>query len=78
MKTKKEVIQYLMEEVEKMIPLKIISKRKKFDEVTFTVDNNCKIEFYFNTVLGARKVKIHLLYLYLWQHTILFLKVIYN
>lgn len=34
MKTKKEVIQYLMEEVEKMIPLKIISKKKKSGTVT--------------------------------------------
>lgn len=57
MKTKKEVIQYLMEEVEKIIPLKIISKRKKFGEVTFTVDNNCKIEFYFDTILGGVKGK---------------------
>lgn len=57
MKTKKEVIQYLMEEVEKMIPLKIISKKKKSGTVTFTVDNNCKIRFYFDTVLGGVRGK---------------------
>lgn len=57
MKTKKEVIQYLMEEVENLIPLKIISKKKKFGEVIFTVDNNCKIRFYFDTVLGGMKGK---------------------
>lgn len=57
MKTKKEVIQYLMEEVENLIPLKIISKKKKFGEVIFTVDNNCRIEFYFDTVLGGVRGK---------------------
>lgn len=57
METKKEVILYLMEEIEKLIPLKIISKKKKFGEVTFVVDNNCKIEFDFDTVLGGARGK---------------------
>lgn len=57
MKTKKEVIQYLMEEVEKLIPLKIISKKKKFGTVIFTVHNDCKIEFCFQTVLGGARGK---------------------
>ena len=55
--TKKEVILYLMEEVEKMIPLKIISKKKKSGTVTFTVDKNCRIEFYFRSVCGGVKGK---------------------
>lgn len=57
METKKEVIQYLMEEVEKMIPLKIISKKKKSGTVTFTVDKNCRIELYFRPVRGGVKGK---------------------
>lgn len=46
-----------MEEVEKMIPLKIISKKKKSGIVTFTVENDCKIKFYFDTVLGGVRGK---------------------
>lgn len=46
-----------MEEVEKLIPLKIITKKKKSGTVTFTVDNNCKIRFYFDTVLGGARGK---------------------
>ena len=55
--TKKEVIQYLMEEVEKLIPLTIISKKKKSGTVTFTVHNDCRIEFYFRSVCGGVKGK---------------------
>lgn len=46
-----------MEEIEKMIPLKIVSRKKRLGEVIFTVANNCKIRFYFDTVLGGVKGK---------------------
>lgn len=46
-----------MEEVEKIIPLKIIKKKKKFGYVLFTVENDCKISFRFNTVCGGFKGK---------------------
>lgn len=57
MKTKKEIIQYLFEEIERRIPFEIVDKKKEPGNMTFTVENNCKISFSFDTVMGGRKGK---------------------
>lgn len=59
METKKEVIQYFMKEVEKLIPLKIISKKKKAGTIIFTVENNCRIKFCLRSVLGGEIGRAH-------------------
>ena len=57
MKTRKEIVQYLFDEIEKKIPLKIISKKKERETVIFSVENDCKISFSLDFVMGGIKGK---------------------
>ncbi|NTE22929.1 hypothetical protein G6M26_30740 [Agrobacterium tumefaciens] len=57
MHTKKEVIVYLIEEVEKLIPVKTLEKQKKLGTIVFDIKNDCKVSFSFDTVLAGSKGK---------------------
>lgn len=55
METKKEVIQYLFEEIERLLPLKTVCIKKRRGDIVFTVENNCKIVFSLESVMGGIK-----------------------
>jgi hypothetical protein len=55
--TKKEVIQHLIIEVETLIPLPIKKRKIKSGSVTFEVENNCRIVFLFDTIMGGSQGK---------------------
>jgi len=57
MTTKKEVLQYLMNALEPMIPVVILKKHKSAGAVIFDSVNGNKIDFTFITVVGGRNGK---------------------
>lgn len=57
METKKDVIKYLNEKIRDLIPLKIQKIKSKGDITFYELENNCSIEFYFESLLGGRRGK---------------------
>lgn len=49
METKAEVLKYLFTRIQEMIPVNVIKAKKDKDYFTYTVENNCSIEFYIKT-----------------------------
>ena len=57
METKRDVIQYLNENIKNLIPLKIQKIKSKCDTTFYELESNCSIEFYFESLLGGRRGK---------------------
>lgn len=57
MDTKRDVIKYLNERIKDLIPLKIQKVKSKGDITFYELENNCGIEFYFQSLLGGSKGK---------------------
>ena len=57
METKKDVIKYLNEKIKDLIPLKIQKIKSKGDITFYELENNCGIEFYFESLLGGKRGK---------------------
>lgn len=49
METKAEVLKYLFVRIQEMIPVKVLKAKKDKDYFTYTVENDCSIEFYIRT-----------------------------
>lgn len=57
METKAEVLKYIFARIQQILPVNIVEAKKNRDYFTFMVENNCSIEFYFQTTQGGHAGK---------------------
>lgn len=57
METKAEVLKYIFTRIQEILPVNIVKAKKDKDYFTYTVENNCTIEFYFETTQGGHAGK---------------------
>lgn len=53
METKAEVLKYMFTRIQEMLPVNVVKAKKNKDYFTYIVENDCSIEFYFQTTQGG-------------------------
>ena len=56
METKAEVLKYMFTRIQEMLPVNVVKAKKNKDYFTYIVENDCSIEFYFQTTQGGYAV----------------------
>lgn len=64
METKAEVLKYMFTRIQEMLPVNVVKAKKNKDYFTYIVENDCSIEFYFQTTQVDMPVKTLFVWVY--------------
>ena len=64
METKAEVLKYMFTRIQEMLPVNVVKAKKNKDYFTYIVENDCSIEFYFQTPKVDMPVKTLFVWVY--------------